>query len=239
MGDSVRLGSAVVLALGIAAGGFFAGFYGGEGLLKARQLDRSVTVKGLAEQEHPANIAIWPIRYVRPGNNLQELVAALETDAGRVEKFLLSYGFDASELTINPPDIVDKQANNYGNDESRFRYSATGLVTVYTTKVDTVRDAKSLLIDLGKQGVTVSSNEYQSRAEYIFTGLNDVKPGMVEQATRNARAVAEKFAADSASTLGKIKSARQGQFSISDRDSNTPHIKKVRIVSTLEYYLAD
>lgn len=239
MGDSVRLGSAVVLALGIAAGGFFAGFYGGEGLLKARQLDRSVTVKGLAEQEHPANIAIWPIRYVRPGNNLQELVAALEADAGRVEKFLLSYGFDASELTINPPDIVDKQANNYGNDESRFRYSATGLVTVYTTKVDTVRDAKSLLIDLGKQGVTVSSNEYQSRAEYIFTGLNDVKPGMVEQATRNARAVAEKFAADSASTLGKIKSARQGQFSISDRDSNTPHIKKVRIVSTLEYYLAD
>lgn len=142
-------------------------------------------------------------------------------------------------MTINPPDIVDKQANNYGNDESRFRYSATGLVTVYTTKVDTVRDAKSLLIDLGKQGVTVSSNEYQSRAEYIFTGLNDVKPGMVEQATRNARAVAEKFAADSASTLGKIKSARQGQFSISDRDSNTPHIKKVRIVSTLEYYLAD
>ncbi len=239
MGDSVRLGSAVVLALGIAAGGFFAGFYGGEGLLKARQLDRSVTVKGLAEQEHPANIAIWPIRYVRPGNNLQELVAALEADAGRVEKFLLSYGFDASELTINPPDIVDKQANNYGNDESRFRYSATGLVTVYTTKVDTVRDAKSLLIDLGKQGVTVSSNEYQSRAEYIFTGLNDVKPGMVEQATRNARAVAEKFAADSASTLGKIKSARQGQFSISDRDSNTPHIKKIRIVSTLEYYLAD
>jgi len=91
MGDSVRLSSAVVLALGIAAGGFFAGFYGGEGLLKARQLDRSVTVKGLAEQEHAANIAIWPIRYVRPGNNLQELVAALEADAGRVEKFLSLY----------------------------------------------------------------------------------------------------------------------------------------------------
>jgi len=235
MGDSVRLISAIVLASGIAAGGFFAG----EGLLKARQLDRSVTVKGLAEEEHAANIAIWPIRFVRPGNDLQELVAALEADAEQVRKLLLAYGFDAAELTVNPPDIVDKQANNYGNSESRFRYSATGLVTVYTTKVETVREAKSLLGDLGKQGVTVSANEYQSRAEYIFTGLNDVKPGMVEQATKNARAVAEKFAADSNSTLGKIKSARQGQFSISDRDSNTPHVKKVRIVSTLEYYLAD
>ncbi len=235
MGDSVRLISAIVLALGIAAGGFFAG----EGLLKARQLDRSVTVKGLAEQEHPANIAIWPIRFVRPGNDLQELVTALESDGNRVQEFLLSYGFEASEVTISPPNIVDKQANNYGNNNSRFRYSANGLVTVYTTKVDAVLNAKNLLSDLGKQGITISANDYQSRAEYIFTGLNAVKPGMVEEATRNAREVAEKFAADSASTLGKIKAARQGQFSISNRDSNTPHIKKVRIVSTLEYYLAD
>ena len=235
MADSVRLVSSLVLAVGIAAGGFFAG----EGLLKARQLDRTVTVKGLAEEEHPANIAIWPIRFVRPGNNLQELVTQLESDASRVQKFLMDYGFDASELTVNPPAIVDKQANSYGDSNSRFRYASTGLVTVYTTKYEAVRKAKSLLSDLGKQGVTVSADEYQSRVEYIFTGLNDVKPGMVEEATRNARTVAEKFAADSASTLGKIKKARQGQFSIVDRDSNTPHIKKVRIVSTLEYYLAD
>jgi len=235
MTDSVRLISAIVLALGVAAGGYFAG----EGLLKARELDRTVTVKGLAEQEHPANIAIWPIRFVRPGNNLQELVAALETDAQRVKKFLLGYGFTEAELTVNPPAIVDKQAQSYGNSNARFRYSATGLVTVYTAKVDAVRKAKTLLSDLGKQGVTVNADEYQSRAEYIFTGLNDVKPAMVEEATRNAREVAEKFAADSASTLGKIKTARQGQFSILDRDSNTPHIKKVRIVSTLQYYLTD
>lgn len=235
MADSIRLVSAFVLAMGVAAGGYFAG----EGLLKARQLDRTVTVKGLAEEEHPANIAIWPIRFVRPGNNLEELVTALEADAERVKKFLVGYGFDAAELTVNPPAIVDKQANSYGNNNSRFRYTATGLVTVYSNKVEAVRNAQSLLSDLGKQGVTVSADGYQSRAEYIFTGLNAVKPGMVEEATRNARTVAEKFAEDSASTLGKIKTARQGQFSIFDRDSNTPHIKKVRIVSTLEYYLAD
>ena len=235
MTESARLASAIVLALGIAAGGYFAG----EGLLKARQLDRSVTVKGLAEQEHPADIAIWPIRFVRPGNNLEALVIALEDDAKRVVTFLVEDGFERDELTVNPPAIVDKQANSYGGSDSRFRYAATGLVTVYSKKVEAVRKAQSALSELGKQGITINADEYQSRAEYIFTGLNKVKPDMVEEATRNARTVAEKFAADSASTLGKIKNARQGQFSIVDRDSNTPHIKKVRIVSTLEYYLAD
>ena len=140
---------------------------------------------------------------------------------------------------MNPPSIVDKQAQSYGDSNVRFRYSATGIVTLYTSKVATVREANSHLTDLGKQGVTVTSDEYQAKAEFIFNGLNDIKPDMVEEATRNARVVAEKFAADSASVLGKIKTARQGQFSISDRDSNTPHIKKVRIVSTIEYYLTD
>jgi hypothetical protein len=62
---------------------------------------------------------------------------------------------------------------------------------------------------------------------------------MIQQATEKAREVAQKFASDSNSTLGKIKSARQGQFTISDRDSNSPHIKRVRVVSSLEYYLVD
>lgn len=235
MTDSVGLVSAVVLAVGVAAGGFFAG----EGLLKARALDRTVTVKGLAEQEHPANIAIWPVRFVRPGNNLQELITQLDADADKIRVFLLAQGFTADEITVNPPAITDKQAQSYSDQNSRYRYSSVGLVTVYTTKVDLVRTTKSRLSDLGKQGVTINADEYQARAEYIFTGLNDVKPAMVEEATRNAREVAQKFAADSASTLGKIKTARQGQFSIIDRDSNTPHIKKVRVVSTLEYFLTD
>ena len=235
MTETIRLMSALALAAGIAAGGWFAG----EGLLKARQLDRSVTVKGLAEQEHPANIAIWPVRFVRPGNDLQELTTQLDSDAQKIRAFLLDSGFTDEELTLNPPAIIDKQAQSYGEQGAKYRYSASGLVTIYTTKVDLVRKAKSLLSDLGKQGVTINADEYQARAEYIFTGLNDVKPAMVEQATRNARQVAEKFAADSSSTLGKIKTARQGQFSILDRDSNTPYIKKVRVVSTLQYYLTD
>jgi len=93
--------------------------------------------------------------------------------------------------------------------------------------------------ELGKQGVALTGQNYQFQTQYLFTRLNEIKPGMIEQATIEARAVAEKFAEDSNSKLGKIKTAYQGQFSISSRDQNNPHIKNVRVVSTVIYYLSD
>ena len=102
-----------------------------------------------------------------------------------------------------------------------------------------MRSVMSSLSELGKQGIVFTGGNYQSQTEYIFTRLNDVKPEMIEEATRKAREVAEKFASDSQSRLGKIKRASQGRFSISARDKNNPHIKKVRVVSTVEYYLSD
>ena len=92
---------------------------------------------------------------------------------------------------------------------------------------------------LGKAGITFRTSNYDNKTEYMFTKLNEIKPQMIEDATRNARLSAQKFAEDSQSKLGKIKRARQGQFSIFPRDKNTPHIKKIRIVSTIEYYLSD
>ena len=95
------------------------------------------------------------------------------------------------------------------------------------------------IVELGKQGIAISGQNHNNKTEFLYTRLNEIKPEMVEEATKKARQVAEKFAKDSNSRLGKIKRARQGQFSIKDRDSNTQHIKKVRVVSTLEYYLSD
>ncbi|MEZ5557800.1 MAG: hypothetical protein R3E86_04550 [Pseudomonadales bacterium] len=110
---------------------------------------------------------------------------------------------------------------------------------MFTRKIDAVRAAGRELLALGKAGIVFTQGNYELRTQYLFNGLNEIKPAMIEEATRNAREVAQKFAEDSRSRLGKIRSARQGQFSIEDRDSNNPHIKKVRVVSTLEYYLTD
>jgi len=135
--------------------------------------------------------------------------------------------------------ITDKLAQQYDNKTVRFRYSGSRTITVYSGQVRTVRKLMTGLSELGKKGIVFSGMDYDSRPEYIFTGLNKVKPVMIEEATKKAREVALKFAADSKSTLGKIKRASQGRFSIQPRDKNTPYIKKIRIVSTVEYYLSD
>lgn len=208
--------------------------------LQVKGMERTVTVKGLSEREVPANIAIWPIRFEEAGNDLTELYANIETKNQLIAGFLRENGISDDEISVSVPAIIDRQAQGYGNNLNiKFRYSGNSVVSVYSSSVQRVRDAMNQLVELGKQGVAISAQNYDARTEFLFTGLNELKPLMIEEATRNARQVAEKFARDSQSTLGKIKVARQGQFSISDRDSNTPYIKKVRVVATLEYYLSD
>lgn len=224
------------LFLGLAALGYLAG----SSAIRIKEFERSVTVKGLAEREVPADIALWPIQYTAAGNDLTALYAALERDTATVQRFLEAQGIEPAEITVAPPAVTDKLAQQYGNGSNiELRYTAVQTATVYSPKVDVVRAAITRLAGLGKQGIVFSGGGYQGQTEYIYTGLNQVKPEMVEEATRKAREVAQKFAADSDSRLGKIRRASQGQFSISDRDKNTPYIKKVRVVSTVEYYLSD
>lgn len=225
----VLLASGLVIASAVLAGG----------LAKFKSLDRTVSVKGLSEREVPADIAIWPIRFSEADNDLTKLYATLESKNAAIVEYLKSAGFEADEISTSVPAVQDRLAQGYSGERLPFRYAGTSTITVYTAKVDKVLAARMGLYDLGRKGIAVAGSDYESRTEFLFTGLNDIKPAMIEEATRNARQVAEKFAQDSSSRLGKIRSANQGQFSIDDRDSNTPHVKRVRVVSTVEYYLAD
>jgi uncharacterized protein len=225
----------VLVALGLAIGGYFAG----NGFVEARALDRVVEVKGLAEREVLADTAIWPLQFTVVGNELEALLGQIEQQGEQVRAFLTLRGFAADEMSVNAPNIVDRHAQGYADPNVRFRYSVSLVITVFTSKIEAVRNAGRELLELGKAGIVFNQDYYEFRPQFLFNGLNDLKPSMIEEATRNGRDVAQKFAEDSASRLGKIRSARQGQFTISDRDSNNPHIKNVRVVSTLEYYLAD
>lgn len=232
--------SALLLGVFLLAGAAVLGYQLSDAAIRFKQLERSVTVKGLAEREYPADVVIWPIQYSLAGNDLQQLYAALDQQAESIRAFLLLGGIEAEEISFSTPTITDRLAQPYGNSsDARMRYTAQRTVTVYSADIERVRTAMAGLSQLGRQGIVLSGQEYQSRPQYLFTRLNEVKPDMIEEATRNAREVAQKFAADSDSQLGKIRRAAQGQFSISDRDANNPHIKRVRVVSTVEYYLAD
>jgi len=235
-----NVGSAFVLGAFLFLGLAVLGWQAGKAAVEVKLFERSVTVKGLSEREYPADVVIWPIQYTDAGNDLQALYASLDDSARRIREFLAGQGLDDSEVTVSPPVITDKSAQQYGGGpRAEFRYAAQQSVTVYSQQVEKVRGMMKRLSDLGRQGIVFSGGNFDTQPEYQFTRLNAVKPEMIEESTTKAREVARKFAADSASRLGKIRRASQGQFSISPRDRNNPHIKKVRVVSTVEYYLSD
>ena len=235
-----QLKPALILGVFICLGMIIAGWILGSSALKIKQYERIVSVKGLSEREMKADVAVWPIRFSSASQDLTQLYDTMEINTQQIQAFLKGEGFTAEEITTASPNITDKYAQQYGGDSNvALRYTANQTITVYTHKIDAVRAAQSRLVALGKKGIAFSGDDSGQRTEYLFTKLNDIKPAMIEQATQNARSVAEKFAADSKSGLGKIKSANQGLFSIEDRDSNTPYLKKVRVVSTVDYYLAD
>lgn len=197
--------------------------------------DREVTVRGLAEREVPANKVTWPMTYSIAGNDLGTIYSRVSANNEKIVKFLTSNGISPEEISVNPPDTYDATSNRYRSDAFSYNYSINCTVTVTTGKVDKVRELLNRQSELLKEGIAFSN----SYINYQFTGLNDIKPEMIAEATKNARAAADQFAADSESKVGKIKTASQGQFSIDDSDSSTPFIKKVRVVSTIVYYLED
>lgn len=231
---------AAILGLFIFLGLGVLGYTLGNAAIQYKLYDRSVTVKGLSEREYPADIVIWPIQFSVADNDLGNLYNEIDKKTQSIREFLEQNNIASSEITIASPAITDKSAQQYGsNDRAEFRYTASQTVTVYSKNIEAARSVMGSLSQLGKQGIVFTANDYEAQTEYIFTRLNEIKPEMIEEATREAREVAQKFATDSQSALGKIKRASQGQFSINARDKNNPHIKNIRVVSTVEYYLSD
>ena len=199
--------------------------------------ERVVSVKGLAEMEVPADKVVWPLVYKDIGDDPALLYENMAKKNTAIVAFLKNNGIEETEISIAPPEVIDMQAERYGNTNIKYRYNATSVITVTSKNVDKVRQLMTEQAELLKQGIAITGGDYRYNVSYEFTGLNSIKPQMIEEATKNARAAAEKFAKDSDSKLGKIRNASQGQFSISDRDANTPYIKSVRVVTTINYYL--
>lgn len=202
---------------------------------KLKQYDRTVSVRGLATKEVKADYAIAPFGYSLLGNDIKSLYQEVKRYNEVVVEFLKAGGIQDDEITVSTPEFTDRRS---WDDKSGYNFQVTSIITVGTKNVDAViklRNEQSSLMDKGI--AALSGWEYKT--SFLYNGLNDIKPAMIEEATKNARAAAEKFAADSGSKLGKIKNATQGQFSIEDRDSNTPYIKNVRVVTYVDFYLKD
>ena len=226
---------AIILAVGLVA----LGAQIEDGIKDFVAKDRVVTVKGLAEMEVPANKVTWPLMYKEVGNDLSTLYNKISQTNKAIVDFLKQKGITEEEISINAPEIIDMQAERYVGENKSYRYNVTTVITVTSNKVDLVRNLISEQGELLKQGIAITGGDYRYNIQYDYTSLNEIKPQMIEEATKNAREAAQKFAKDSDSELGKIKRATQGQFSIDNRDANTPYIKRIRVVTTIEYSLED
>ncbi len=225
---------AIALALGIVAAGYLIG----EALVQARSSQRAVSVRGLAEREVPANLALWPIVFTVTSNELGDLQRKVDDGVAKVRAFLAG-DFPADQISVSAPRVQDREAQGMrGDGRPLDRYTAEVTVTVRTDKIDVVRKAIQRSGELVKQGVAIIRS-YEYNTQYLFTDLEKVKPAMIAEATKDARRAAEQFAKDSGSTVGAIRTAQQGLFSIEDRDQFSPEFKKVRVVTTVDYYLSD
>ena len=222
---------AVILAIGLSIMG---------GRIKSGLSDnRYVTVKGLAEKEVPANRVTWPLAYKLLGNNLNDLYQDINKTNATIIQLLKEAGIEVNEIIMNAPEVYDLKADRYGNPKDIvYRYNLTNVITVKSSKIDIVRQLIENQSVFLKKGIALL-NDYGHQVKYEYTNLNDIKPQMIEEATKNARIAAEKFAKDSDSKIGKIQTANQGQFSIADSDETTPHIKNIRVVTSIKYALRD
>ena len=201
--------------------------------------DRRVVVKGLAEKEVDADKVTWPIVSKEIGNNLPELYHKIAVTQASIKRFLKAGGVADAEITVNAPVVIDLNADQYSDNKRAYRYNITSILTVTSRNVSQVRALIARQGELLKDGIAIVSGDYDNRIRYEFVSFKAMKPKMMEEAIANAEKTAQQCATSSKSKLGKIVSADQGQFSIDDRDSNTPYIKKVRVVSTVTYGLKD
>ncbi len=227
----------LILCTSIVIAGFFVGNMHKTG----KKYDRFVQVKGLSEREVNADLAVWPINITLTANDLNSLKINIEKQNDEVYDFFIAQGFEKNELTKGSTNINDVRADIYNSNSrnNEFRYLAKSEFTVRTNDINKLQKALSESLELMSKGILLGSKNTWRPIEYIFTGLNDLKPSMIEEATKNAREVAEKFARDSDSRVGEIRMARQGLFTINDRDENTPQIKIVRVVSTIDFQLEE
>ena len=241
-----------LVAVGLIVGGWVLGIQ----IKNTRLADRYVTVKGLVERNVKSDLAIWPLTYKEAGDDLTVLYAKTESDKKVILDFLQQQTIQPNEIELGIIRVVDTQANEYGGGQrAPHRYIVEQQIAVRTGRVDVVANAAQKTMQLLQKGIVLGGNGNPGQGlSYKFTGLNSIKPDMITEATRNARAAADRFASDSGSKVGAIRQANQGVFSILPADQGSDAgepgdaggiyynadaslMKTVRVVTTIQYYL--
>ncbi len=240
--------STAILAVGVASAGWFVS----HGLVQMKAAERSVAVKGLSEREVQSNLALWNVGFTVTGQSLAEAQGKVDANNEAITAFLTKAGIAKEEITPGALKVTDRLANQYQNNggPEDTRYILSTMLKVRSANVEAVeKAARSVGEVVRDQGIVLGApDQYGCDLRLIYTKLNEIKPEMIAEATKDARKAAEQFAKDSGVTVGEIRSASQGYFSVSSRDGSdlnsdsscdaeTSAVKKVRVVTNVTYYV--
>lgn len=235
--------AAAVLGLCIAIGPSIAGFFIYKGILEAKMSDRFVTVKGLVERVEKADRGMWDIRFKVSGNDLSALYQKMSKDSNVIKEFVTKAGFHADEISVSAPRVTDLHAREYSSGQlSPERYLIESSVYVNSKNVDVLNTLSSKTAELLNEGVSISS----TNTIFYLDKFNDLRPQLIADATKNAEEVAESFAKNTGSDIGGIRRANQGVITLTSPDASPNQsyddgasslLKKIRVVSTIEFYL--
>ncbi len=236
----------LLYALIIAAGVAVAGWFIGNGFIEGRAADRFVTVKGVSEREVKADVALWPLQFVATDDDLNQAQIQIKQSSEQVHHFLEKRGIDLSAAEVQKIEVTDRLADPYRSGPIQSRYIVTQTIMVRTKDMEAITKASQAVGELIDAGVVLSSSRGPySGPTFLFTGLSELKPEMIAEATAKARRAAVQFAKDSGSRIGAIRRANQGVFVILPRDrapgirEESQRDKTVRVVSTIQYFLLD
>lgn len=243
--------SALVLAAGISIGLIAGSAILGRAIEESRNSDRFVTVRGLAEKDVTADLAIWPIKVRAAGNSLNEVNRSADEARSKVLEFLDKNGIKPDAIASQNVRVQDRQANDYTQNNNALRYIVEYTILIRSKDVEKVQKVSQMTDQLVAAGIVLSSQGGWdgNSPQFLFTQLNTVKPAMMADATKAAREAARQFAGDSGSAVGTIRRANQGLFTIADRDqsaggegnggqagASSPN-KRIRVVVTIDYFL--
>jgi len=236
---AVLLGAVAIFAVGLTTSGYALG----DGFRRYKLAEqRSVTVRGVSERNVTADLATWSISFAHEGTELGAVQNSVDQQARSVRAFFQRAGFRNADVTDSDVSLsraqpTDRDGNPVGPETVTVRRS----LQLRTGDVMKARAAYAAQAGLLRNGVELSG----SSISYTFTGLNELKPEMIAEATRNARRSADQFARDSGASVGQIKTASQGYFSVGARDGEdcddcgsaggSSPFQKVRVVTTIDY----
>jgi hypothetical protein len=245
---SAFLAGCAILGVGLGLGGFAIG----DGLVRMKRADREVTVRGVAQREVTADRASWQAHYSEHAHDLGAALAAVNRDSGMIEAYLRSQGFAGANAAPGSADVSVEDETIKDKPTGNKVYTVKRTIAFTTGNVAGVEQIEANKDRLAQQGMVLDD----VRASYEYTRLDQIKPDMIADATKDARRAAEKFANDSGSSVGGIKSATQGYFAVSSRDTassgddnsesdgnnssrtaSSPN-QRVRVVTTIDYYLS-